>query len=325
MPARPPQITWPRRLVLSLSLLLGGCMLNGQPLLVDLPKVQSARPATAPTTAPRHGGKDQKDDGKDDTATRRGGTARPAPAAAPDQGLRARQRRLGEALAGKILQQKKPVTSGPRLARARAVMDKLRAAEKESGLRWRVHLIRDPRPNAFTTGAGHLFITTSMVDLLPEAGLLATVLAHEMAHNIRLHVIDAWQKKQRAESARKYAREVLSPRLGVWAGKSLAFIVNTTFNVYSRAQENEADKDALVLLVAAGYPPGVVLATFDRMSRIFRDKPAHENFFYGNHPTYRARRWHIRNLIRAHFRKEAGLPPQRDNYRRRKPLPETAR
>lgn len=315
MPVSHQPWTKRRRVALALPLLLGGCMLDGQPPMPDLPRLQAARPAAPAAVAPTEPAAEGE----------HSGPPRKAPAVAPQPGLRARQQRLGEALAGKILQQRRPVLTGQRLRRVNAAMDRLRAAERESGLSWRVHLIHDPRPNAFTTGAGHLFITTAMVDLLPEEGMLATVLAHEMAHNIRLHVIDAWHKKQRAESARQYAREVLGPRLGEWAGKSLTFIVNTTFNVYSRAQENEADKDALVLLVAAGYPPGVVLATFDRMSRLFRDKPAHENFFYGNHPTYKARRWHIRNLIRAHFRKEAGLPPQRDNYRRRKPLPETAR
>ncbi|HHN73274.1 MAG TPA: hypothetical protein ENK13_04210, partial [Thermopetrobacter sp.] len=157
-------------------------------------------------------------------------------------------------------------------------------------------------------------------------GQLATVLAHEMAHNWLAHVVLAREKKRLARNAHRFSREVLEKQLKMaWLGKSLSFIVNTSLNTYSRAQEDEADADGMDLLVRAGWPPQVVLETFDRMRRVYRDGPEFTNFFYGNHPSYRARRWHIVNLIRAHYRAQAGLPPPAPpNFGPRRRAAETA-
>ena len=224
---------------------------------------------------------------------------------------REEQQRLGDALASVMLKRLKLSRDRARLARLERIMARLRKADR-SGFTWRVYLVDDPRPNAFTTGGGHLFVTTGMMDVLPDDGHLATVLAHEMAHNWLAHVVLAQEKKEMAQNAHRFSREVLEKKLKMaWLGKSLSFIVNTSLNTYSRVQEDEADAEGMDLLVRAGYRPQVVLETFDRMKRVYRDQPAWKNFFYGNHPSYKNRRWHIQNLIRAHYRAQAGLPPPR--------------
>ncbi len=224
---------------------------------------------------------------------------------------REEQQKLGDALAGAMLERLTLSHDKERLARLERIMARLRKADR-SGFRWRVYLVDDPRPNAFTTGGGHLFVTTGMMDVLPDDGHLATVLAHEMAHNWLAHVVLAQEKKALAQNAHRFSREVLEKKLKMaWLGQSLSFIVNTSLNTYSRAQEDEADAEGMDLLVRAGWRPQVVLETFDRMKRVYRDQPAWKTFFYGNHPTYKNRRWHIQNLIRAHYRAQAGLPPPR--------------
>ncbi len=224
---------------------------------------------------------------------------------------RAEQQKLGDALAGMMLRRLTLSRDEARRARLERIMARLRQADT-SGFTWRVYLVEDPRPNAFTTGGGHLFVTTGMMDVLPEDGQLATVLAHEMAHNWLAHVVLAQEKKAMAQNAHRFSREVLEKKLKMaWLGKSLSFIVNTSLNTYSRVQEEEADAEGMDLLVRAGWRPQVVLETFERMKRIYRDQPAWKTFFYGNHPSYKNRRWHIQNLIRAHYRAQAGLPPPR--------------
>lgn len=221
------------------------------------------------------------------------------------------RQKLGDALTDAMLKQVKLSTDEKKIERVRAIMRRLAAAD-DSGLRWQVYLVDDPKPNAFTTGGGHLFITTGMLDVLENDDQIATVLAHEMAHNRLAHVVLAEEKRQMARKAHEFSREVLEKRWNMaWLGKSLSFIVNTSLNTYSRAQEDEADEEGMALLVKAGYKPQVMLETFDRMRKIYRERPGLANFFYGNHPLYKDRRWHIENLIRAHYRAQAGLPPPR--------------
>jgi predicted Zn-dependent protease len=234
---------------------------------------------------------------------------------------RAEQQELGDALTRVMLQRVRLSNDPRRLARLEAIMNRLRKAD-DSGFRWRVYLVEDPRPNAFTTGGGHLFVTTGMMDVLKDDGHLATVLAHEMAHNRLAHVVLAQEKRRMAHDAHRFSREVLEKKLRMaWLGKSLSFIVNTSLNTYSRLQEDEADAEGMDLLVRAGFRPQVVLETFDRMKQVYRDRSDWSNFFYGNHPSYRNRRWHIENLIRAHYRAQAGLPlPRPRNFGPRRAL-----
>ncbi len=221
------------------------------------------------------------------------------------------RQRLGDALTDAMLKQVRLSQDEKRLARVRGIMRRLAAAD-DSGLKWQVYVVDDPKPNAFTTGGGHLFITTGMLDILEDDGQIATVLAHEMAHNRLAHVVLAEEKRQLAKKAHEFSKEVLEKRWNMaWLGKSLSFIVNTSLNTYSRTQEDEADEEGMALLVKAGYKPQVMLKTFDRMRAIYKEKSGLSNFFYGNHPLYSDRRWHIENLIRAHYRAQAGLPPPR--------------
>jgi predicted Zn-dependent protease len=124
-----------------------------------------------------------------------------------------------------------------------------------------------------------------------------------------------------ARRAQAFSRDVLAKKWKLdWLGKSVNFIVLASLNTYSRQQENEADAEGLDILVRAGFSPQVALETFDHLQRYFRDQPAFTNLFYGVHPNYSDRRRHLSNLIHAHYRKAAGLPPvRRSNWRKGPP------
>ena len=47
---------------------------------------------------------------------------------------------------------------------------------------YRVYLIESPNPNAFTSGGGHIFVTTGLVARMRTEAQMAMVLAHELAH-----------------------------------------------------------------------------------------------------------------------------------------------
>ncbi len=228
------------------------------------------------------------------------------------------QQEIGDQLAARMLKKVRLSKNKGETRRLERLMARLATATPRAVKDWHVYLVEDPRPNAFTTGGGHLFITTGMVRLLGDDEKIATVLAHEMAHNTLAHVIYAREKKAMARDAHAFSWELARSTNMEWLGKSLSFIVNTTLNSYSRQQEDEADAEGLDYLVKAGWEPQVALRTFDVLSRHYHDAPELKNFFYGNHPTYTTRRWHLANVIRAHYRKEAGLPEvRRRNFRAR--------
>jgi len=232
------------------------------------------------------------------------------------------QQKLGDALAAKMLGKVRVSDDKALDRKARSIITRLSRAPSAAGMPWHVYVIKDARANAFTTGGGHIFISDGMMKILRDEDMIAAVVAHEMGHNILSHVIQAQRKKAETRDMHRYSREVLGKRMKLdWLGSMVSFLATTSLNRYSRNQEDEADAKGMEIMVDAGYDPNAALRTFDRLSGIYRDEPELVNFFYGNHPTYRYRRWHLVNLIRAHFRQQAGLPPvRRANYgARRKP------
>ena len=233
----------------------------------------------------------------------------------PDKPSRAQRQKLGDDLTRKVLQQVKLARNNTERRRVEAIVRRLaQAARQESDWprQWRVYLVDEKSADAFTAGGGNLFITTGMVDLLRTDERIATVLAHEMAHNLLGHVWAAKVRKDMARRAHRFSREVLGDKMRMgWLGDSLSFLVNTSLNIYSRQQEYDADAEGLHLLVLAGYRPQVALETFDYLKRHFREQSAVKNFFYSNHPLYHRRRWYLANRIRAYYRAQAGLPPVR--------------
>ncbi len=235
----------------------------------------------------------------------------------------AERQQLGDALAKKVLASARQSQDAALRARLQRIVDRLAVAAREESpwpRRWKVYVIDDARADAFTAGGGYLFITTGMIRLLETDERLATVLAHEMAHNLLRHVWEAREKKEMARKAHEFSSEVLAKKWRMpWLGQSVSFVVNTSLNTYSRQQEYDADAEGLHLLVRAGYRPQVALETFDYLRRHFRDEGVVKNFFYNHHPLYERRRWYLANRIRAHYRAEAGLPPVRhSNWRGRR-------
>ena len=275
------------------------------------PPSSTGRTATPPAALSESDG-----NGKQDTASFFANLRKKIDAAfTPDQPSRAERQRLGDNLARKVLGKARLANDRKLRSRVRGIINRLAlAAKKESPwpAEWRVHVVAEKSADAFTAGGGHLFVTTGMLRLLQTDERIATVLAHEMAHNLLGHVWAAKEKKDMARRAHRFSREVLAGKMRLpWLGESVSFLVNTSLNAYSRQQEYDADAEGLHLLVLAGYQPQVALETFDYLRQHFREEAALKNFFHSNHPLYKRRRWYLANRIRAYYRAQAGLPPVR--------------
>jgi predicted Zn-dependent protease len=124
-----------------------------------------------------------------------------------------------------------------------ALVDALVPLVSRSGLRYRVHIIREKDFNAFAMAGGVLAVTTGVLEgpeaVRDEAELVA-VLGHELAHVELRHAAAAYQ----------YVRAVLGD------GLDEAAIIPRLFTIpISTEHEHEADARGLALAAAAGYDP----------------------------------------------------------------------
>ena len=144
---------------------------------------------------------------------------------------------------------------------------------------YHVALLDSPSLNAFSTTAGHIFITLGLARAAVSEDMLAAIIAHELAHIQLQHGIENIKHTRLVQdleslsnaAARLAVREASGASVGernLFFQESIAGTVNALFqNGYSQIQELDADSLALSLLAAAGYDPGSLLELFRFIQR----------------------------------------------------------
>jgi predicted Zn-dependent protease len=148
-----------------------------------------------------------------------------------------------------------------------AVGGKLAAVSGRPELKWQFTVLDSPRPDAFATRGGYVYITRGMLALLRSENDLAAVLAHEIAH---ISTRDALRAETHGNiiglgtlvAAVAYAPvALLVPQLTFApAGAGMA--------AFSRHDELKADEHGAEYLRRAGYPPESMSAVMEIVANI---------------------------------------------------------
>lgn len=132
--------------------------------------------------------------------------------------------------------------------------------------------------NAVSAPGGFVYVSSGFLKLLPDEDALAAVLAHEIAHVVKRHGVNAISNANlfaaltefSQQSASVAASNVSSPvDLGPMTSmlsESVTGVVDTLLNKgFDRKQEYEADLYAAQLLQRAGYNPGALIAVLEML------------------------------------------------------------
>lgn len=173
---------------------------------------------------------------------------------------------------------------------------------------WTFSVIRDDSFNAFATPGGFIYITTGTLEQLESEAELAGVLAHEIAHVVKKHHLQAIQKEARIGIAADLARFLKdSQEDSSDGGSSIAFgdhsvenkLLNTIQDVYSdglaRGDELEADKMGMVIAARAGYDPMAYIAVLQKIEAQQDDSPFWKAFSK-RHPSAEDRLTELQDL-----------------------------
>jgi beta-barrel assembly-enhancing protease len=130
--------------------------------------------------------------------------------------------------------------------------------------------------NAYACPGGFLFITSGLLKLCRNEDELAAVLAHEIAHIIREHPMQAIQASHQRSAMASLVKfgfkkvgessEELSELSGLFDAV-VKDVVKAVAHGYSRDKELEADLMAVDILGQAGYPPLALASVLGRMDR----------------------------------------------------------
>ena len=138
-------------------------------------------------------------------------------------------------------------------------------------LAWRFGVLDSPNVNAFATPGGYVFVTRGLLARMRSEAELAGVLAHEIAHVVEKHHLDAVRKAQGMSLGGKLLKQfAIKDKGNEQVNERLLGGVKEVLNRgLDKGDEYEADRMGVVIAARAGYDPyGLpgVLQTLHAMS-----------------------------------------------------------
>lgn len=152
-------------------------------------------------------------------------------------------------------------------------------------LPWRFGVLDDDNINAFATPGGNIFITNGLLQRMNSEAELAGVLAHEIAHVLKKHHLEAIKKNARTSLLTDVAAHA-ADRKG--RNPAIAKLAGAGTELYARGldkdDEFEADRMGVVIAARAGYDPYGLPAVLQILQGI---DPANSDLalMFKTHPT----------------------------------------
>ncbi len=211
---------------------------------------------------------------------------------------------IGRSVAAEVFARYRPSTDETKMAYISRVgrVVALASDRPETFGGYRFQLLESDEVNAFAAPGGFIFITTATLALCEDEDMLACVLAHEVAHVVRKHGLNAISKARLTEAfavltgeAAQILTDHQADELARTLSGTVADISRTLMETgYSRGSEEDADELAALYAARAGYDPqGLVrfLLAMERSASVARGG------FFKTHPKAEDRLDTVREAI----------------------------
>ena len=152
-------------------------------------------------------------------------------------------------------------------------------------INYRFAVLETPDVNAFAAPGGYVFVTRGALGLMESESELAGVLAHEVGHVNRRHVIEGIRKSDFMREVRDQAGLT-----GSTLDRAVGAGANVLFSGYSREDEAEADSLGVIYAGGAGYDPTGLPTFVSHLNRHANEGPLTEIFATHERPDARIAR-----------------------------------
>jgi hypothetical protein len=169
---------------------------------------------------------------------------------------------------------------------------------------YEVRVVREERPNAFSLPGGIVYLTTGMIPFCRSDAEIAAVLAHELVHADRGHVVQQVARNRKLSLVALAIAVASKGQAGAILAGNLAQVA--VMNSYSRDLEEEADRMGLEILRGGGYPPAAMVTLLERLYEERMKRPWRDPGIYQDHPDVEDRIHYVIGRIR-----EIGWPLNR--------------
>jgi beta-barrel assembly-enhancing protease len=191
-----------------------------------------------------------------------------------------------------------PLVSDPR---ATAYLSELGAAiaskTSRSTLEWHFAIVNSDEVNAFALPGGYIYVNRGLIQRAERLEQLAGVLGHEIGHVVERHSVEQMKKTTGANVVVTLICAVTSLCESGLSQVAINVAGTAILARYSRADEIEADSQAIVNVVNAGIHPSGVPEFFETLLRERSRNPSVFDTFLASHPVEESRVQYTERLI----------------------------
>ncbi|MBC3807739.1 M48 family metalloprotease [Undibacterium seohonense] len=175
-------------------------------------------------------------------------------------------------------------------------------------LPWTFAVLDSDNVNAFAAPGGYVVLTKGMLLRMTSEAELAGVLAHEIAHVLRKHHLNAMQKASAMSALRDGLDVAITAKNG---NPNVLKVLSVGTALYARGldkeDEFESDRMGVVLAARAGYDPYGLPAVLHSLQRISSNDEGMQLLFQ-THPKLSDRLGQLDNIMGRDFDRYENLP-----------------
>jgi predicted Zn-dependent protease len=166
-----------------------------------------------------------------------------------------------------------------------------------SDLDWHFYVVNTSQINAFALPGGFVYVNRGLIESTDRLDELTGTLGHEIGHVVERHSVKQMQKQQKANGALAVVCTLTNICQSGLAQVAVQVGGSALFARYTRADELQADSEAVVNVSRAGYDPRGIPDLFNVLLREREYQPTKVEGWFASHPLEETRIQRANQLI----------------------------
>jgi predicted Zn-dependent protease len=166
-----------------------------------------------------------------------------------------------------------------------------------SDLDWHFYVVNTKQVNAFALPGGYIYVNRGLIESTDRLDQLTGTLGHEIGHVIQRHSVEQMENAQKANVGVAVLCTLTSICESGLANVAVQVGGTAFFARHSRLDELEADSEAVVNVMRAGYDPEGIPELFEGLLKEREYQPTIVDGWFQSHPLEEARIQRANELI----------------------------
>ena len=177
--------------------------------------------------------------------------------------------------------------------------DSIAKTTSRADLAWHFYVVNTKQVNAFALPGGYVYVNRGLIETADRLDELTGTLGHEIGHVIQRHSVKQIQSQEKANAGLAVVCTLTSLCHSGLAQAAVSVGGSALFAKHSRADELQADSEAVVNATRAGFDPEGIPALFDALLKQRQYQPTKVEGWFASHPLEEQRIQRARDLISA--------------------------